>query len=65
MGFTVAVIVNLASALALARLACHTPGRTWPAVLQGLAAAGLAAVAAGCAFLFAVGINRVDFVVAL
>ena len=65
LGFTVAVIVNLASALVLARLAWHTPGRTWPPVLQGLAAAGLAAVVAGCAFLLAVGINPVDFVVAL
>jgi hypothetical protein len=65
LGFTVAVIVNLVSALVLARLAWRTPGRTWPPVLQGLVAAGLAAVAAGCAFLIAVGINPVDFVLAL
>ena len=65
LGFTIAVIVNLASAPVLARLACHTPARNWPAVLQGLAAALLAAIAAGCALLVTVGINPVDFVTAL
>ena len=64
LGFTIAVIVNLASAPVLARLACHTPARTWPAVLQGLAAALLSATAAGCALLVTVGINPVDFVTA-
>ena len=61
LGFTVAVVVNLAAAAGLARLACHTPGRTWPTALQGLAAALLAAVAAGGALLVTVGINPVDF----
>ena len=64
-GFTVAVIVNLVSAPVLAWLVCHTPGRTWLPVLQGLAAAGLAAVAAGCALLLSLGIDPVDFVSAL
>jgi hypothetical protein len=64
-GFTLAVIVNLVSAPVLARLVCHTPGRTWLPVLQGLAAAGLAAVAAGCALLLSLGIDPVNFVSAL
>ncbi len=64
-GFTVAVIVNLVSAPALARLACHTPGRTWPPILQGLAAALIAAIAAGSALLVTVGINPLDFMGAL
>jgi hypothetical protein len=63
-GFTVAVVVNLATAAGVARLACHTPGGTWPTALQGLAAALLAAVAAGCALLVTVGMNPVDFAVA-
>ena len=65
LGFTAAVIVNLASASALALLVCHTPGRTWPPALQGFAAAVLAAVVACCVLLLAVGINPVDFVGAL
>jgi hypothetical protein len=64
LAFTVAVTVNLASAAALGDLAGHTPGRTWPPALQGLAAAVLAAVAAGCALLLTLGINPVDFVLA-
>ena len=65
LGFTLAVAVNLATAAGLAGLACHTPGRTWPPAFQGLAAALLATVAAGCALLVAIGINPVDFVTAL
>lgn len=64
LGFTVGVAVNFATAAGLARLACHTPGRTWPPALQGLAAALLAAVAASCALLVTIGINPVDFVTA-
>lgn len=64
LGFSVAVVFNLATAVGLARLSSHTPGRTWPTALQGLAAALLAAVAAACALLVTVGINPVDFAVA-
>ena len=64
LGLTVAVVVNLATAAGLTRIAAHTPGRTWSPALQGLAAALLAAVAAGCALLVTVGINPVDFAVA-
>ena len=64
LGLTVAVVVNLATAAGLARIAAQTPGRTWSPALQGLAAALLAAVAAGCALLVTVGINPVDFAVA-
>ncbi len=62
--FTVAVMVNLASAAALAWIAWHTPVRAWPPALQGLAAAVLAAVAGVCALLLTLGINPVDFVLA-
>lgn len=65
LGFTLAAAVNLATAAGLAGLACHTPGRTWPPALQGLAAALLATVAAGCALLVTIDINPVDFVTAL
>ncbi|HEU5144185.1 MAG TPA: hypothetical protein VFT81_03345 [Dermatophilaceae bacterium] len=58
-------IVNLSSAMALAWLAFHTPGRTWPPAAQGLAAALVAAVGAACALLLTLGINPVDLVVAL
>jgi hypothetical protein len=64
LGFTVALAVNLATAAGLAGLAGHTPARTWPPALQGLAAALLAAVAAGCALLVTIGINPVDFATA-
>jgi hypothetical protein len=58
------VIVNLLGAVALAWLGSK-PGRTWPPSVQGLAAALLAAVGAACALLLTLGINPVDFVVAL
>lgn len=61
LGFIVAVAVNLATAAALAGLVGRTPGRMWPPAFQGLAAALLAAVAAGGALLVTVGINPVDF----
>jgi len=59
-----AVVVNLASASALAGLARHTPARTWRPSLQGLSAAVLAAVAAGCTLLLTLGIDPVHFVTA-
>lgn len=61
LGILVALAVNLATAAGLAGLVGHTPGRSWPPALQGLAAALVAAVAAGCALLVVVGINPVDF----
>ena len=64
LAFTIAVTVNLATAAALAWIAWYTPVRTWPAALQGLAAAVLAAVAGVCALLLTLGINPVDFALA-
>lgn len=64
LGFTVALAVNLVTAAGLAGLVGRTPGRSWPPALQGLAAALLAAVAAGCALLITVGINPVDLATA-
>ena len=38
-GFAVAAVVNLVSAPALAGLACPSSERTWPPIVQGVAAA--------------------------
>jgi hypothetical protein len=65
LAFAVAAIVNLASAATLAWLASRTPVRTWPPAAQGLAGALLAAVAAVCVLLLALGIRPVDFLAAL
>ena len=63
--FVVGVVVNLSSAVALSWLAFHTPGRTWPPSVQGLAAALFAAVGAACALLLTLGIDPVDLLLAL
>jgi hypothetical protein len=59
------VVVSMAGAPALAWLGFGASSRTWPPVLQGLAAALCAAVAAVCALLLTLGINPIVFVAAL
>ena len=65
LAFAVGVIVNLVSGPALIWLATRTRARTWPPVALGLCAALVAAVAATCALLLTLGINPIDFVLAL
>jgi len=65
LAFVVGVIVNLAAAAALTRLASHTAIRTWPPVAQGLGTALVAATVASCALLLTLGISPVGFLLAL
>lgn len=65
LAFAVGVIVNLATASTLTRMASHTAIRTWPPVAQGLGTALVAAVAASCALLLTLGISPVGFLLAL
>jgi hypothetical protein len=59
------VVVCMAGAPAMAWVGFGRASRTWPALVQGLAAAVVAAVASVCTLLLMLGINPVDFVAAL
>lgn len=59
------VALNLVLAPVLSLALMRTPARTWPAWVQGLASAGMAAVSAGAVLLLVVGIDPVDFVLGL
>ena len=65
LAFGIGVIVNLATAAAMTRLASHTAIRTWPPIAQGLGTALIAAAVASCALLLTLDINPVDFLLAL
>lgn len=65
LAFIVGVLVNLATASALTRLASHTGIRTWPPFAQGLGTALVAATVASCALLLTLGISPVGFLLAL
>jgi hypothetical protein len=58
--FALAVVVNLGSALMFGWLAGQSPLRTWPPVLQGLAASLLALALALCAISVPLGVSPVD-----
>ncbi|MFP5335884.1 MAG: hypothetical protein ACLGIV_11285 [Actinomycetes bacterium] len=65
LAFAVGAVVNLGMASALGWTAPRTAIRTWPPVVQGLGAALVAAVAAGCVLLLTLGIDPVGFVLSL
>lgn len=61
----VGIALNLIVAPILALSLLRTPARSWPAWLQGLASAGIAAVGSAAVLLLVVGIDPIAFVSAL
>lgn len=59
------VVLSMAGSPALAWLGFGSSSRSWPPMVQGLAAAVLAAVVAVCALLLTLGISPIDFLAAL
>lgn len=59
------VVLSMAGSPALAWLGFGSSSRSWPPMVQGLAAAVAAAVVALCALLLTLGISPIDFVAAL